>query len=212
MGVVGTAITDKTPNDYEPGDPDLYDLQCEFTGANVVAFRSDPANAGKDDPAPDPSTPRVTVCPKTDTTLLGARKGWKFALQGKGERVVTSALTASGLTLFATNTPPDYASASKFSCSSYLGEATIYNINYTGLVDPTNPSSAPSNMVAMSFPADGTTTAQGLLPSPVRVVVKIGEKTVEVVLFGTNPVPPKGLTYDRRIKKYWYKKIEAAKP
>lgn len=199
LGVVETAIADTTSVDNKSGD--LYDLKCTFSRGDGTVPSTDPSYV---------TLPRVTSCPATNPTDLAARNGWKFALVGKGERVIGSALTASGLTLFATNTPPDY-SANQYACSSSLGEATIYNINYSGLVDPTNESSYPSNLVASSFPADGTTTAQGLLPSPVRVVVKIDGKTVELVLFGTNPIPPKGVTYDRRIKKYWYKKIEPAK-
>jgi type IV pilus assembly protein PilY1 len=149
-----------------------------------------------------------TTCTNTVSADLEVKKGWKFTLGLPGERVVTPSITARNLTYFSTNTPPDYSNPNV--CTSNLGQPTIYNINYTGLIDGSE--TAPSNLVQSALQAFGSTPPQGLLPAPVRVVVQIDGKAIDLILFGSNTVKPKGLTFDRRVKKYWHKKIEAVKP
>jgi len=103
---------------------------------------------------------------------LAAKKGWYLALSAT-EQVVTSAITVFGTVTFSTHKPAVVVSGS---CTSGLGTATVYNINY-----------------ADAAPLSGQTdrgaaiAGGGLPPSPVAGMVTLDDGTTVPFLIGGNP-------------------------
>ena len=136
----------------------------------------------------------------TNQGVSGAptEKGWYLELAAH-ESVVTSALTIYGTTTFSTHTPVPPGGAS--SCSSTLGTANVYNINYQ--------SGASMNGSPRPFQA---ITGGGLPPSPVGGIVTLdnGNQVAFIVgadpnspLSGSSPPAPASHTQPKR-RVYWY--------
>jgi type IV pilus assembly protein PilY1 len=121
----------------------------------------------------------VTSADSPSTTDLAARKGWWLALAA-GEQVVTSSVTAYGITTFNTHTPTN--PAVRQSCRADLGTARVYNVSYLNAAGQNG------------GPRFQTVVGGGLAPSPVVGRVKIGNGYRDVVI-GANPdsfLSPKG--------------------
>jgi len=125
-------------------------------------------------------------------------KGWYLELAGH-ESVVTSALTIYGTATFSTHIPVPPGGAS--SCSSTLGVANVYNINYLN--------GASMNGTPRPFQA---VTGGGLPPSPVGGIVTLdgGTQVAFIVgadpnspLSGSSPPAPTSRTQPKR-RVYWY--------
>lgn len=121
-------------------------------------------------------------------------KGWYFTL-ASGEKVVSSALTASGTTYFSTNQPTD---AQPNSCAN-LGTARIYKVNYQD-----GSSNTESGLERYDVVEGG-----GYIPSPTYGVVQMEEgnesSLVEAIIMGTNVEVPAGSTFNRRDPIYWFR-------
>jgi type IV pilus assembly protein PilY1 len=105
---------------------------------------------------------------------LANRKGWYLPLAST-ENVVTSAITVSDTVTFSTFKPAIYDANA---CSGNLGEANVYNINYSN-----------------GAPAVGLTryqriTGDGLPPSPVAGKVILDDGTVVPFLIGGSGTSP----------------------
>jgi type IV pilus assembly protein PilY1 len=129
--------------------------------------------------------------------LLAHPKGWKLALN-LHEQVVTSAITVFGTTTFSTHVPTVPAVGG---CTSNLGTARVYNINYTN-----------------AAPRDGATNrgevivGGGLPPSPVAGMVTLDDGTTMPFIIGADPnspleglePTPSALAEQPKALTYWY--------
>jgi type IV pilus assembly protein PilY1 len=77
---------------------------------------------------------------------LAAKKGWYLTL-AIGEQVVTSSVTAYGITTFNTHIPTDAATTR--SCKSDLGTANVYNVSYA---DAGVPQGSAARFTAVDLP------------------------------------------------------------
>jgi type IV pilus assembly protein PilY1 len=126
--------------------------------------------------------------------------GWYKALR-TGEKTVGNAVTVGGMTYFGTNTP---IAAESGVCSSNLGEARLYSVNFQNATPP------------VSMNKDSTTTVLadyigipggGFPPSPVYARVIVDGKPVDVLCTGSKCLPPPGVTTtSKRSRTYWYTK------
>jgi type IV pilus assembly protein PilY1 len=138
----------------------------------------------------------------TVSAKLGTDRGW-FITLGSGEKVVGNAISIAGTTFFNTNQPS--ATAGGGTCGSNLGVARQYQV-------ATADATATSDLNAVG----GLTAADrslihaggGYLPSPVHVVVKLGDTTVEAVISGIQVSTPPGASLSARLRKYWYREID----
>jgi type IV pilus assembly protein PilY1 len=134
---------------------------------------------------------------------LGTDRGW-FITLGTGEKVVGNAVSIAGTTFFNTNQPSETAGGG--TCGSNLGVARQYQV-------ATADATATSDLNAVG----GLTAADrslihaggGYLPSPVHVVVKLGDKPVEAVISGIQVTTPPGASLSSRLRKYWYREIDS---
>jgi type IV pilus assembly protein PilY1 len=129
--------------------------------------------------------------------LLAHPKGWKLELN-LHEQVVTSAITVFGTTTFSTHVPTVPAVGG---CTSNLGTARVYNINYTN-----------------AAPKDGATNrgeivvGGGLPPSPVAGMVTLDDGTTMPFIIGADPNSPleglepvpSALAEQPKAVTYWY--------
>ena len=129
--------------------------------------------------------------------LLAHPKGWKLELN-LHEQVVTSAITVFGTTTFSTHVPtvPEVGG-----CTSNLGTARVYNINYTN-----------------AAPKEGTLNRNeiivggGLPPSPVAGMVTLDDGTTMPFIIGADPnspleglePTPSALAEQPKAVTYWY--------
>jgi type IV pilus assembly protein PilY1 len=137
-------------------------------------------------------------------TILPTMKGWYIDL-GLGEKLTGSSVTLGGSTFFNTNipTPPQPGV-----CSSNLGEARQYAVNYlTGGAAFDRPA---DNNTSVDFVGDryAFISSGGFLPSPVGLIVKIGGELYQGIASGPNIQNPGGLKIGDRIKAYWRKRID----
>jgi type IV pilus assembly protein PilY1 len=128
---------------------------------------------------------------------LATKKGWYLGLNA-GEQVVTSAITVFGTTTVSTHTPANPVSGS---CTSNLGTARVYNINFRSAA-PTGGRTNRSQEIA----------GGGLPPSPVAGQVRLDDGRIVPFLIGGNPtspleseqpVPP-GTTAQPKSLTYWF--------
>lgn len=131
-------------------------------------------------------------------------KGWYMTL-GTGEKTVGNAVTVAGTTFFGTNRP---VPAAEGVCSSNLGEAKLYSVNFASAAAPTT-KDAKGNITVL--PRYTIIPGGGFPPSPVyaRVIVndKGKDKEVDVICTGSNCQPPPGIaTSTKRSRTYWYTK------
>jgi Tfp pilus tip-associated adhesin PilY1 len=138
----------------------------------------------------------------TVSAKLGTDRGW-FITLGSGEKVVGNAISIGGTTFFNTNQPS--ATAGGGTCGSNLGVARQYQV-------ATADATATSDLNAVG----GLTAADrslihaggGYLPSPVHVVVRLGDQIVEAVISGVQVATPPGASLSARLRKYWYREID----
>jgi type IV pilus assembly protein PilY1 len=105
---------------------------------------------------------------------LTNKKGWYLPLAST-ENVVTSAITVSDTVTFSTFKPAVYDANA---CSGNLGEANVYNVNYTN--------GAPS----VGLTRYQRITGDGLPPSPVAGKVILDDGTVVPFLIGGSGTSP----------------------
>jgi type IV pilus assembly protein PilY1 len=124
-------------------------------------------------------------------------KGWKLEL-APTEQVVTSAITVFGTVTFSTHTP---VVPTPGGCTSNLGTARVYNINYS------NAAAANGTLSRNEVVVGG-----GLPPSPVAGMVTLDDGTVmpfiigadgDSPLQGSEPVPS-GIAAQPKSLTYWY--------
>jgi type IV pilus assembly protein PilY1 len=141
----------------------------------------------------------VTANPFQDATAV-VPKGWYMTL-GTGEKTVGNAVTVSGTTFFGTNRP---VPAAPGVCSSNLGEAKLYSVNFATAAAPTT-KDAKGNITV--FPRYSIIPGGGFPPSPVYARVIVNNKEVDVICTGSNCQPPPGIaTTTKRSRTYWYTK------
>ncbi len=105
---------------------------------------------------------------------LASKKGWYLPLAST-ENVVTSAITVSDTVTFSTFKPAIYDANA---CSGNLGEANVYNLNYTN--------GAPS----VGLTRYQRITGDGLPPSPVAGKVILDDGTIVPFLIGGSGISP----------------------
>ena len=139
---------------------------------------------------------------------LAAARGWKLSFGNAGEKVVSPATTAAGTVIFNTNEPKDdNVSGTTSICVSSLGTARQYGINFQNATA----NNIFSNLPAQYVPAGGRFAlfaGGGFLPTPVPVVVKIGDKYYQTIVAGVQTTNPGGLKLQSRLRTYWYRQIE----
>jgi type IV pilus assembly protein PilY1 len=121
--------------------------------------------------------------------------GYKITL-ASGEKSVSSTVTISGIAFFNTNQPNSSAAAG--ACSSNLGIARQYEINYlTGAAANTTVSGTEITARASIYPGGG------YLPSPVPVLLRLNGKNHFGVISGTSVKTPPKPTLDVRSRTFW---------
>jgi type IV pilus assembly protein PilY1 len=125
------------------------------------------------------------LCPRSltevglDGSVTVGAKGWRYPLGGvgrEGEQVVTGALTLADVVNFSTHIAANPDSAE---CSSNLGTATAYNINYRNAEGEAN-----------QIPEGG------LMPTPVGGMVELDDGTIVPFCIGceSNPISSSKVT------------------
>ncbi|HJV73067.1 MAG TPA: pilus assembly protein PilY [Noviherbaspirillum sp.] len=168
----------------KPADPDWLSDESENCGGLELLCKASLYGIGVNDATP------------TDTQL-STKKGWYLGLRAT-EQVVTSAITIFNVTTFSTHMPNVPAAGS---CTSTLGTASVYNIDYN------NAKSA--NGTALRYQ---TVAGGGLPPSPVGGKVMLDDGTVVPFCIGCKPnspleggdppTPPTAIQPKARV--YWY--------
>jgi type IV pilus assembly protein PilY1 len=129
--------------------------------------------------------------------LLDHPKGLALGLRDN-EQVVTSAITVFGTSTFSTHVPHD---ASSSACTSTLGTARVYNIDFTNAASKNGTLSRSEVIVG-----------GGLPPSPVAGMVTLDDGTTMPFLIGGDPNSPlegmepipSGLAAQPKSLTYWY--------
>ncbi|UCH49868.1 MAG: pilus assembly protein PilY [Betaproteobacteria bacterium] len=122
--------------------------------------------------------------------------GYKITM-ASGEKVVSSAVTVSGITYFNTNQPSDTAGGGV--CGSNLGVARQYSINYQDAVAVNTTVSGTEVTARASIYPGG-----GYLPSPVPIVVNLNGKNYMGVVSGTSVQTPPTPALDVRSRTFWF--------
>jgi len=115
----------------------------------------------------------ITTSATPTASDLANKKGWYLALAST-EQVVTSAITVFGTVTFSTHQPAGVAALG--SCSSSLGTATVYNINFTDAAPPAGQTDR-GRVIA----------GGGLPPSPVAGMVTLDDGRTVPFIIGANP-------------------------
>jgi type IV pilus assembly protein PilY1 len=133
------------------------------------------------------------------TGALTAAAGW-FITLGAGEKAVSGVVTLGGATFFNTNQPLPPASGV---CGSNLGTAREYAVNFQsgGAIIPYNAAAGLTTASRYTTHAGG-----GYPPSPVAVIVKIGDKIYQLVISGTSVLRPPSTPLQARIRTFWYER------
>ena len=129
--------------------------------------------------------------------LLDHPKGLALGLRDN-EQVVTSAITVFGTSTFSTHVPHSPAAGS---CTSSLGTARVYNIDFTNAASKNGTLSRSEVIVG-----------GGLPPSPVAGMVTLDDGTTMPFLIGGDPNSPlegmepipSGLAAQPKALQYWY--------
>ncbi len=158
-------------------------LFCGSVGSERTCVESDLADA--------------TSNPFQNTTLPTTVNGWFLTLDS-GEKVVGSPVTAFGTVFFGTNKPTPPAPGV---CSSNLGEARLYSINYTnGAATIDIDSNALINTLDRFKKLEGG----GFPPSPISARVDVDGTPTDVVCTGTKCFAPGNVTTNtNRFRTYW---------
>lgn len=149
---------------------------------------------------------------------LLAAKGWMLQLANTGEKTIASATTAAGTVIFNTNQPKqdtvtgtsqNVGSNSGNSCTSDLGTARQYGVSFSNGNAANIYNSLPSQYVPSAGGGRYAVFAGGgFLPQPVPAVVQIGGKYYQTIISGVQATNPGGLSLQRRVRTYWYKKLD----
>ncbi|MDQ0608310.1 type IV pilus assembly protein PilY1 [Variovorax sp. W1I1] len=158
---------------------------------------SESANCGNTAVLCQASLAAITGSATPTASELANKKGWYLAL-APGEQVVTSSVTAYGVTTFNTHTPTD--PNVRQSCRADLGTANVYNVSYANAA-PQGTNGRFQNVVG-----------GGLAPSPVVGRVQLDDGSMRDVVIGANPdsfLSPKGATPKSAFKQpkgrvYWF--------
>lgn len=156
-------------------------------------------------------------------TMAGAQqalelaRGWKLRLINTGEKTVAAATTAAGTVIFNTHQPKEDTvsgtaentgvNAAANQCTSALGWARQYAINYQNAVSMNIFSALPTRFVEAGG-RSATFAGGGFLPTPVPVVVQIGGRYYQTVISGVQATNPGGLKLQTRLRTYWYRKVD----
>ena len=158
-------------------------LFCGSVGAERTCVESDLADA--------------TSNPYQNTILPSTVNGWYITMDN-GEKVVGSPITAFGTVFFGTNLPTPPAPGV---CSSNLGEARLYSVNYENGGSTINIS---GNLLTNSYGRYSKLAGGGLPPSPIIARVNVDGKDKDIVCVGTkcfeSPTPN---TSTNRFRTYW---------
>ncbi len=158
----------------------------------------------------------VMNCDTVD--LLGATPGGWYMILGDGEKVVTSAVTLNGTTFFSTNQITSSGLTSPISCTSDLGTAWGYKVNFRNPGICSNDPSAP-NYFNPDNPDDPDNPDEppqpprdpkgpGFPPSPVPVIVELEGKKIEAVVSGTDVDQPPDAELEVRKRRYWFEESD----
>lgn len=138
-----------------------------------------------------------TTAPTPTDAQLATKKGWYLGLRAT-EQVVTSAITIFNVTTFSTHIPNVQTAGT---CTSTLGTASVYNIDYNN--------AASANGTSLRYQ---TVSGGGLPPSPVGGKVMLDNGTVVPFCIGCKPnspleggdppTPPSAVQPKARV--YWY--------
>ena len=159
------------------------DLFCGSAGAKRTCVETDLADA--------------TSNPFQNTILPTTVNGWYITLD-IGEKVIGSPITAFGTVFFSTNLPIPPAPGV---CSSNLGEARMYLVNYENGASTTNIS---GNLLTNSYGRYSKLAGGGLPPSPIVGTVNVDGKDVNFGCSGPtcfNTGDPNKST--NRFRTYW---------
>jgi type IV pilus assembly protein PilY1 len=142
-------------------------------------------------------------------TALGNASGWYITLR-TGEKVVGNAVTLGGTTFFATNQPQ--ASVDPGVCTSSLGIARQYAV------------SAADATATIDYNSSGGLTVSdrsvdvaggGYLPSPTQGYTyptrpdgTPSPTPTPFLCFGVNCGSPPAVSFNARVRKYWYKEVD----
>ena len=114
-----------------------------------------------------------------------------------GEKVIGGSVTLAGTTFFNTNQPSSVASAT---CGSNLGLALQSAVSYADATATIDSGTAGLTTSDRSIRHAGG----GYLPSPVPVVVKLGNRYYQAVVSGTEVRMPPQAKLESRYRFYWY--------
>jgi type IV pilus assembly protein PilY1 len=165
----------------------------------------------------------ATLCSTGQTqaqaaSALLAASGWMMQLANTGEKTIAPATTAAGTVIFNTNQPKQDtvtgtsqnvgANASN-ACTSDLGTARQYGINFQN----GNAANIFNALPTQYVPSAGHNryalfAGGGFLPQPVPAVVQIGGKYYQTIISGVQATNPGGISLQRRVRTYWYKKVD----
>ena len=139
----------------------------------------------------------ATSNPFQNTTLPTTVNGWYLTLDS-GEKVVGSPVTAFGTLFFGTNMPKISAPGV---CSTNLGEARLYSINYANGAATID---IDSNVVINSSDRYQKMPGGGFPPSPITARVDVDGKPTDVVCTGAKCFAPGNVTTNtNRYRTYW---------
>ena len=133
---------------------------------------------------------------QTTKDTLAAARGWKILMtQVPGEKVVTSATTLAGTTIFGTSTPP--AATTPGQCSSGLGKAFVYAIDFKDAtakldLDPATPGLERGAAAGLGLPAN-----------PAPFVTEIQGKLQEGVIIPPTVIQPSATPVGQRYRVFW---------
>lgn len=139
----------------------------------------------------------ITTSATPTDSELSTKKGWYLALRPT-EQVVTSAITIFGVVTYSTHMP---SVAVAGACTSTLGTASVYNIDYSNAKSANGTSSRYQ-----------TVSGGGLPPSPVGGRVMLDNGTIVPFCIGCNPKspleggdpPPPPTSNQPKARVYWY--------
>ncbi|MDT0633664.1 pilus assembly protein [Spectribacter hydrogenooxidans] len=131
-------------------------------------------------------------------TDLADRDGWFVTLGNAGEKVVGGATTLAGSTFFNTNQPPSEATP----CAADLGIARNYAVDYRTASATIEQDGREGLTTPDRFKV---TPGGGFPPTPVPVVVPIGDKQYLAVISGTTVTGVPNIPLGVRERVYWYR-------
>ena len=152
-----------------------------------------------------PNAALVTDADLFDATSEAGSNEFGFKLTlGLGEKVIGGAVTLASTTFFNTN-QPSFAAGADIACTSNLGVARQYLINFQDASATTDLNSDGTLTIAdrSMIHAGG-----GYLPAPVPAVVTIDGQRHQAVIAGTAVFTPPMAALDTRKRVYWFKTID----